>query len=62
MNRRLAAAKKRLRAQERKALARIQRRILSAAQLLGPYGQECLDESTQRRLANLESERRRRSE
>jgi hypothetical protein len=54
-----SAAKKREKARDRKAFARVQRRILSAAYLQGPIGQEYLDDTTSRRLANLESERRR---
>lgn len=54
----MAAAKRRERARDRQAFARQQRRILSTTYLQGPIGQECLDETTQRRLAVLERERR----
>jgi hypothetical protein len=55
----MSAAKRRELARDRKAFVRLQLRILRKADLHGPYGQEYLDESTQRRLANIESERRR---
>ncbi len=55
----LTAAKTRERARDRKTFVRLQLRILRAAYLAGPSGQETLNEETSRRLANLESERRR---
>jgi hypothetical protein len=58
MTPKMSAAKKREKARDRKAFARVQRRILSTAYLQGPIGQETLDEATSRRLANLERERR----
>lgn len=51
-------AQKRTSARDRKAFVKAQIRILRAAHLGGPYGQEHLEESAQRRLANLERERR----
>jgi len=55
---RLSAAKSKARARDRKAFVRAMLRVLRSAYLHGPLGQECIDEQTQRRLANLERERR----
>ena len=51
-------AQKRTSARDRKAFVKAQLRLLRTASLIGPYGQEHLDEPVQRRLANLERERR----